>query len=157
MSPVLIFFLVRLFRFLAVLFLTFSPAIESRDLSSTSDNNKFSNNHHLEEAPAHCVVAHRISNMALAVANNGTFGIRNLQTTEEDCFTGRRIGFSCEVPKNSGIEYLYAVAFWIGAVVGRDTLVSAGSAGWQIGREFFPDPSPKGDMQKRSIIDPNLR
>ncbi|MCH7947844.1 MAG: hypothetical protein IIC66_08615, partial [candidate division Zixibacteria bacterium] len=140
---------VRQLLFLAVLLLPLAPAIDSRDLYSARDNDKFPNDHRLEESPAHCMVSHRIGNMALAISNNGTFGTNISPASSVDCFTGRGIGFSCEVPKNSGVEYLFAAGFSIGAVVGRDTLVSVGDLG-----EFLPDPSPKGDMQKRSIIDP---
>ena len=73
----------------AVLFLLISPAIESRDLYNARDNDKFSNDHRLEESPAHCMVSHRIGNMTLAITNNGTFGTNYSLASSVDCFTGR--------------------------------------------------------------------
>ncbi len=118
------------------------------------DQNKFSNSQRLAEPPEHNAVAHRVGNMVLSISNNGTFGNGFLAAVGEDHFTGRPIPFGCEVPKNGGVEYLFAASFWVGAVVGRDTLVSVGADGWSFTREMFPDPFPKGEMQKRSIIDP---
>ena len=153
-SPILTISLVRQIIFLAVLLLPFSPAIESRTFYDARDNDKFSGNQSLEDPPAHCMVAHRIGNMTLAITNNGTFGVNYSVASSTDCFTGRAVGMSCVVPKNSGVEYLYSAAFWIGAVVGRDTLVSVGNGGWVSPGEMLPYPSPKGDLLKRSIIDP---
>ncbi|MEE8404728.1 MAG: hypothetical protein V3S17_05005 [candidate division Zixibacteria bacterium] len=118
------------------------------------DLNKFSNSQRLAEPPEHNAVAHRVGNMVLSISNNGTFGFGFMVAVSEDHFTGRPIPFGCEVPKNGGVEYLFAAAFWVGAVVGRDTLVSVGADGWSFTREMFPDPFPKGEMKKRSIIDP---
>ena len=136
-------------------------SLAARTLYDRNDRNKFDGDARSADAPpAHCVVSHRIGNIALALSNNGTFGTNYLVVASIDCFTGRGIPFSCEVPKNTGVEYLYGGAFWIGAIVGRDTLVSVGHDGWQPVDEFRPDPkSPdpleSGEMIKRSIIDPN--
>jgi len=105
-------------------------------------------------APAHCVAGHRIGQIELSVNNNGTFGLGFTVAQRTDCFTGQGVS-SCEYHKNSGVEYLFAGAFWIGAVVGRDTLVSVGADGWNFAREMAPDESPFGDMIYRSIIDPS--
>jgi len=52
-------------------------------------------------------------------------------------------------PPGSGIEYLFAGAIWVGAVVGQDTLVSVGADGWQLGREMFPPEFPsRGSVTK---------
>jgi hypothetical protein len=53
------------------------------------------------------------------------------------------------------VNYLFGGAFWIGAVVGRDTLVSVGADGWQQLYEMYPDEPPFGQMQYRSIKDPD--
>ncbi len=105
-------------------------------------------------APAHCVAGHRVGQIELAVNNNGTFGLGFTVAQRVDCFTGGGVS-SCEYPKGSNVEYLFAGAFWIGAVVGRDTLVSVGADGWNFAREMAPDESPFGDMIYRSIIDPS--
>jgi hypothetical protein len=106
-------------------------------------------------APAHCLAAHRVGRIELAVANNGTFGREYHPGASLDCFTGEEILHSCQYPKNSRISYLFGGAFWIGAVVGRDTLVSVGADGWQQAYEMYPDVSPIGKMVYRSTADPN--
>ncbi|MBN1213194.1 MAG: hypothetical protein JXA92_11525, partial [candidate division Zixibacteria bacterium] len=50
--------------------------------------------------------------------------------------------------------YLFAGSFWIGAVVGDDTLVSVGADGWQHCNEMHPDESPQGNIIYRSILNP---
>ena len=144
-----------------IIFITFSlffhSAAISRDLYEAKDRDKFTSNQRLDHAPpAHCAATHRIGNMTLAVTNSGRLGTEHLSTSGVDCFTGRPLGLGCEVPKNSGVEHIHIASFWIGAVVGRDTLVSVGHDGWHFEiQEMLPDPSPKGDMKKRSIIDPS--
>lgn len=102
------------------------------------------------DPPAYCIVDHRVGQLVLAVKNNGTFGQADGSDTK-DCLTGDEL-LPCEYPKNSRSRYLYAASFWIGAVVGRDTLVSTGSDGWLFGTgdEFNPDISPFGDLIYRS-------
>jgi hypothetical protein len=107
--------------------------------------------------PAYAVMAHRVGKMVLGITNNGTFGSEYSRAGNADFFTGQEVP-SCEYPKGSNVGYLYAGAFWIGAVVGRDTLVSHGADGWayQVNtREFHPDERPFGNPIYRSIIDPN--
>jgi len=48
---------------------------------------------------------------------------------------------SCVFPANSDLNYLYVAGFWIGAIAGRDTLVSIGVDDW-VGSyvmELWPD------------------
>ena len=108
-------------------------------------------------APAHQLAMHRIGKISLAVANNGTFGREYHPGPSIDWLTGEEIGFSCEYPKGSRVNYLFGGAFWIGAVMGRDTLVSVGADGWQILYEMFPDQAPFGQMVHRSIKDPSSK
>ena len=108
---------------------------------------------------ANCMAAHRVGKIVLAVNNNGTFGKGFRAGADQDCFTGQSVP-SCEYPKGSTLEYLFAGAFWIGAVKGRDTLVSVGADGWELCEEFFPPDQDQADlfgtgMQYRSIIDPS--
>jgi len=103
--------------------------------------------------PAYAIAAHNVGKIVLGVNNNGTFGTGFAAGSLTDPFTGSLVA-SCQYPKNTNSQYLFAGAFWIGAVVGRDTLVSVGADGWQQTREFFPDESPFGDMEYHSIIDP---
>jgi len=90
----------------------------------------------------------------MSVNNNGTFGNGFAASGQFDCLTGLAAP-SCEYPKGSGSTYLFAGAFWIGAIVGRDTSVSVAADGWSYVREFFPDESPFGDIIYRSIMDPS--
>ena len=104
--------------------------------------------------PAHGLAGHRVGQIVLGVNNNGTFGSQYAAGAHIDFFTGQAVP-SCEYPKGSGIQYLFGGAFWIGAVMGRDTLVSVGADGWQYVNEMYPDEAPFGNMIKRSIIDPS--
>ena len=104
-------------------------------------------------APVHCLATHHVGRIKLAVANNGTFGREYHPGGTYDWFTGEAIGHSCEYPKGSDISYLFGGAFWIGAIVGRDTLVSVGADGWQRAYEMYPDAAPFGEMIHRSIND----
>jgi hypothetical protein len=45
--------------------------------------------------------------------------------------------------------------FWIGAIVGRDTLVSVGIDDYYSVAELWPDPEPKGLITRRSIQSSN--
>lgn len=104
--------------------------------------------------PATCITQHDIGDMVLGVSNNATFGDYD-NNGGPDCFTGAQIR-ACEYPKGSNSRYLYAGAFWIGAVLGRDTLVSTGADGWSVtAHEFNPDVAPIGNMVFRSITDPS--
>lgn len=127
-----------------------TTARTAADISKFDDGGSLS-----AAAPAHCLTAHRIGRIVLGVSNNGTIGNNYASGSSSDCFTGQAVP-SCEFPKASGVEYLFGGAFWIGAVVGRDTLVSVGADGWSSTQsEMLPDEPPFGDMIKRSIIDPS--
>jgi len=98
--------------------------------------------------------AHNRGNIQLAIANNGTFGYYGSEVP--DPFTGENIP-SCTYPKNSDLVYLWVSAIWIGAVVGRDTLVSTGTEDFYENEEFWPDVEPfkpSGGFTYKSL-DPN--
>ena len=109
-------------------------------------------------APNYMITAHNIGKMELSVLNNGTFGDGFSPTCSQDAcadsFTGEPIQ-SCEYPKGSRTKYLFAASFWIGGVVGRDTLVSTGADGWITVREFHPEEGQLGRMLYRSTVDPS--
>ncbi len=92
--------------------------------------------------------AHNRGNIQLAIANNGTFG--TLGRSIPDPFTGEPIP-SCIYPKNSDLVYLWVAAIWIGAVVGRDTLVSVGDEDFYVTNEFWPEVKPFGEFTYQSI------
>ncbi|HUV29502.1 MAG TPA: hypothetical protein VMY05_00225, partial [Acidobacteriota bacterium] len=106
-------------------------------------------------SPAYCLAAHDIGRFAVGVNNNGTIGTQYSLSGPQDCFTGNPVP-NFEYPKGSSTRYLFGAAFWIGAVVGRDTLVSVGQDGWQPNvADFHPDEAPFGNMIYRSSIDPS--
>ncbi|MBI5265608.1 MAG: hypothetical protein HY851_00085 [candidate division Zixibacteria bacterium] len=102
--------------------------------------------------PAYSEANHQIGKIVMTVTNHGTFGT-GYQKSGTDFLTGELLQ-SCEFPKGSRTQYLFVGTFWIGAVAGRDTLVSAGADGWNAGEELHPDAPPLGKMIYRSTIDP---
>jgi len=124
--------------------------------TALGSDNKDSDRGFSAQTPADAQAMHRIGELVLSVNNNGTFGTSYGRGGSQDYFTGQPIpAGGCEYPKNSGAQYGYGGSFWIGAIVGRDTLVSVGADGWVMTQEFYPDKAPFGNMIKRSIIDPN--
>lgn len=108
------------------------------------------------DGPAYCIAEHNIGRMELAVSNVGSFGSKLSDFIGEiSCFTGERV-WSLSFPKGSRSQYLAGTALWVGAVVGRDTLVSTGPEWWPNSAcEFHPAESPFGDMIWRSTVDPS--
>jgi hypothetical protein len=105
--------------------------------------------------PAYAIVTHDVGKIRMSVTNKGVFGDGFASLTGiTDFFTGQLVP-ALEYPKGSNSKYIFAGCFWIGAVVGHDTLVSVGADGWSYQQEFNPDPPPLGNMQYRSIIDPD--
>lgn len=107
--------------------------------------------------PNYYIAGHDIGKMVLSVLNNGTFGDGFSPTCADDqcsdSFTGLAIQ-SCEYPKGSRTKYLFAGAFWIGGVIGNDTLVTTGADGWSSVTEFHPEEGELGRMLYRSTVDP---
>ncbi|UCE25711.1 MAG: hypothetical protein JSU74_06625, partial [Candidatus Zixiibacteriota bacterium] len=100
------------------------------------------------DVPVVRYTAHTRGNMQLIIANNGTFGTEG--RFEIDPFTGIPIN-SCFYPRNSGLVYLWVAALWVGAVVGRDTLVSIGTDDFYCTYELWPDPGDAGEFVYRTI------
>ncbi len=104
-----------------------------------------------QDEPCHCTVSHRVGKLVLAVANKGVLAGVTAWSDALDCITGE-LNRDAEYPKDSDILYAFACCFWIGAVVGRDTLVSTGADGWSSSaNEFAPAICPFGQMIYRSI------
>lgn len=101
--------------------------------------------------PAYCHSEHNVGRMIMPVTNIGTFG-QTIGSNQRDCFTGLTMVGYCEYPKRSYGQYMWAGGLWVGAIIGRDTLVSTSMGDY--GREFHPDEAPFGDMIYRSTIDP---
>jgi hypothetical protein len=92
---------------------------------------------------------HKINRMALTVTNNGFIGTGYYLSNPIDPETGMT-AMSCEYPINSNIEYLWVAGLWLGAVVGRDTLVSTSAEGYYYVVEFWPDEGESGNTIRRS-------
>ncbi|MCK4606128.1 MAG: hypothetical protein KAU35_02410 [candidate division Zixibacteria bacterium] len=91
----------------------------------------------------------------LPIQNQGCFGQARSDSGRYDTFTGEELESGCEFPKGMLGQYLFSASLWVGAVVGRDTLVSVGSTGWHVRpREMAPDVYPFGEIKYRSIVDP---
>ncbi len=101
--------------------------------------------------PAYCTVSHRIGQLVLAVSNQGVLAGTTAWSDATDCITGGQ-NRDAEYPRDSDIDYAFACCFWIGAVVGRDTMVSTGADGWiSNSQEFRPAYEPFGNLIYRSI------
>jgi len=95
---------------------------------------------------------HKINRMGLAITNNGYWGTGYFSTTPIDPETGTQV-LACEYPRYSNIETLWIGALWIGAVVGRDTLVSTAAEDFYLSDyivEFWPEAGEAGRIIRRS-------
>lgn len=134
---------------LAILILA-GTSVSARTFSEIS---KYERARMAAASPDFCAVSHNVNKLVLAVNNNGTFGTGYSRGTGNDCLTGDPIK-SAEYPKGANRTYLFGAAFWVGAIVGRDTLVSVGADGWTGCDEMGPDEAPFGKIEYRSITDP---
>jgi hypothetical protein len=105
------------------------------------------------ESPYVTIGVHRVGKLGLTVINNGQFGTSWANMIDPRDPT--RSAPSAVYPYPGNNNYLFSGLFWIGAVVGRDTLVSVASDGWFLVNEMWPDPYPKGEVIFRSLLNPN--
>lgn len=96
---------------------------------------------------------HNVGRIALGISNFGIIG-RGSSDQIADPLTGDDMP-SLSYPQGYPNTYLYEGQLWVGAIVGRDTLVSTGGGPEDEVREFWPDAYPDGDIQYRSIKDPD--
>ncbi|HSG99202.1 MAG TPA: hypothetical protein VLB27_04075, partial [candidate division Zixibacteria bacterium] len=101
-----------------------------------------------DDGPNTQVATHYIGNIQIGHTNLGQIGTGFVGAIE-DPITGEAIP-SVTFPANSNRNYLYVAAFWIGAVVGRDTLVSSGSDDGFSVHEFWP--GAQDVIERRSNI-----
>ncbi len=124
-----------------------------------SDDTKLKPHKQASLTPGVMGAVHSVGKMGLAVTNQGNFGTGFIGSFP-DPLTGLPAP-SCQYPYPGPLEYLFSGAFWIGSVVGRDTLVSVGADGWQYTREMWPDPpsgidnSPIGGFEYHTINNAN--
>jgi hypothetical protein len=106
-----------------------------------------------QDEPYVSVGVHNIGKIGLTVSNQGHFGTGFISGVA-DPLTGGPAP-SCIYPYPGRLNYLFAGAFWIGAIVDRDTLVSVGADGWHFTKELWPDPWPRGKVEYHTISDPD--
>ncbi|MBZ0266386.1 hypothetical protein K8I28_17145 [bacterium] len=105
---------------------------------------------------------HDVGNIWLTITNYGYFGNDGSDRDGflEDPCTGEWSP-QAEFPANSGIQYLFMGAMWIGAIIQEEGFeyarVSTGVEGWlasandpYLGREFFPGHEPGNGIVERS-------
>ncbi len=100
---------------------------------------------------------HDVGNIWINVTNWGYFGNDSNDSGDfiEDPCTGEWAP-QCEFPANSGCEYLFMGALWIGAIIQEEgyeyARVSHGTEGWLAsgGREMFPGYEPNHGIIERS-------
>ncbi|MBN2226650.1 MAG: hypothetical protein JW763_04745 [candidate division Zixibacteria bacterium] len=109
--------------------------------------------------PCTQLAVHNINKLGLTITNGGQFGsgfANDMGIPLIDQVTGAPAA-SAIYPYPGTNKYLFAGSFWIGAVVGRDTLVSVGCEGWSYIIEMMPPPcgSPyNGEIERLSISNP---
>ena len=99
---------------------------------------------------------HRVSNLYFSITNYGKLGSESRDLYDP---LTQLPAPSCEFPAESGLEYLFQGALWIGAVVDDpeepgvlDTLVSVGDDGWwNPYQELYPEVPPGGEVLQLSI------
>jgi len=99
------------------------------------------------DAPYVSYAIHDINKLGLTITNIGSIGTGFIG--EEVVGAAAPSGI---YPYPGRYKYQFGGAFWIGAVIGRDTLVSVGADGWQHTREMWPDPYPRGEIGEASIL-----
>lgn len=109
-----------------------------------------------QELPEAQQRVHRVGNVYFCITNWGFFGsqTRDLYESVGGCFNpnpDKEVPApSFEMPPNSGLEYLFQGALWIGAIVEQETLVTVGADGWWWMYEMAPALGAAGAIIERS-------
>ncbi len=104
--------------------------------------------------PAGQETSHKSNRLRLGKGNFGSFGggLRNFPGII-DVYTGEIEWIGSEFPIKSQLTHIEHGAFWVGALVGGDTLVSSN---WPPPTsELHPDEAPFGYLKYRSTLVPN--
>ncbi len=136
----------KIFFILLFTLLTVVPGSFARDASAGKDD--IPTIHNTALAP-YCLATHTVGKLVFGVTNFGRIGVGRGRAIFIDCFTGIRTPLG-EYPRGSNTTYLYKGALWIGAVVGKDTLVSTGNDFNNESQEMHP----LEEMVHRSTLDP---
>lgn len=132
----------------------FTLSLKSNAARSTYDTGNNITVHKINSGDPYVDIGvHRVGKLGLTVINTGNIG--TAWASMVDPRDPGRMAPSAVYPYPGNNKYLYTGTIWIGAIVGRDTLVSVGSDGWFYVNEMWPDPYPNGEVQFRSISNPN--
>jgi len=103
---------------------------------------------------------HRVGNVCFCNTNWGFLGSQTWQIYESTggCFSPNPnievVAPSFETPPNTGLDYLYQGALWIGAIVDKgteiETLVTVGADGWYWIYEMAPGVGPEHAIEEKS-------
>ena len=119
-----------------------------RSLYESDTQSRFYN---IGDPPYTTIAVHNIGKMGMTITNVGIIGLSG-DVTIKDPLTGQ-LAPSMAFPNGFNVDYLHEAALWVGAIVGRDTLVSAASGTPYGVREFWPLPYPEGDIKHWSTLD----
>ena len=119
-----------------------------RSLYESDTQSRFYN---IGDPPYTTIAVHDIGKMGMTMTNVGIIGLSG-DITIKDPLTGQ-LAPSMAFPNGFNVDYLHEAALWVGAIVGRDTLVSAASGTPYGVREFWPLPYPEGDIKHWSTLD----
>ncbi len=132
-----------------IVIIIFPPAMarqEYRDIKTRASFNE-------AEILLKRVAVHNVGLIAMTVSNFGQFGLGTSQPVHDPA-TGLQAP-ALSYPQGLNVNYLNEMQLWVGAIVGRDTLVStAGWQDWYIQSEFWPDTIPVNEIKRRSILEP---
>lgn len=140
--------------FMGIIIILFCVSIDSLarapfELKDSSKGN--SSKSTIDAEPNYQLTIHDIGYIRMALLNQGILGAYS--SDQSTVYDGEVIP-SCEYPKGSDVNHLFGGSLWIGAVVGRDTLVTCATTGWENwgGREFNPDYPPGGSFEYRTVL-----
>lgn len=136
-----------------ILILITQSSVTARALYNNQDN-KSTTNSYTRGEPYPTIRVHNVGRLGLTITNQGQIGT-GFMGDVTDPLDPTALAPSCTYPYPGNKSYLYAGAIWIGAIVGKDTLVSVGADGWIGTKEIWPDPFPRGDIKYLSNLDPD--
>ncbi len=133
----IVFNAILVFALFAIVLITTTNLAAQQSEKNKNDNKGFT------LAAPFCIGDHNIGRLHISITNNGKIGTGQDLRMMYDCFTGSKILMG-QYPRGSGNTHFNEGALWVGGVIGKDTLVSAGES------NFYPIYP----MEKRSTLNP---
>ncbi len=135
----------------AILLTSLTASINARP-SFEPERNDIQKSRSNQLYPIREIASQNVNQINMMITNFGIFG-KDTDAPLLDPFSGQ-YAQSLTYPKNTQNTYLWGMRLWIGAIVGRDTLVStAGWGDWDQASEFWPDTLPNSHIILRSTND----